>query len=208
MNLRGLLKIGAAGLLMLPVLGATCTEEKVVDIIIGTDIQGEFIAEGELNTHSDTDTINIKEAFDVEGALADAGIDANDIDADALKVSRVYYRITIPEAGRSIENTSLTVSRGAGSPAVLVSGFSADAGSVTDWIDITTYLGADGVDLLNTMAFDCVTELQGGAPLTEPTITYVVTGDSVPGAVETNFQWAVKVEFQGKLMQEFELPNF
>lgn len=208
MNLRAMLKIGAAGLAMIPVIGATCTDEKVIDIIIGADIRAEFLAEGELNTHQDSDMVNIKEEFDIEGALDDAGVDANDLDPDALKVSRIYYRVTVPEAGRSIANGTLTVQRGGGTAEILVTGFSASVATATDWIEITNLLGASGVSLLNDVAADCIVELQGGAPLADPVITYEVTGDSLPGDVETNFQWAVKVEFQGKLQQEFEVPDF
>lgn len=210
MNLRMLSKIGATGLAMLPLLGSTCVEDKVVDLILTASAEAEFVAEGSVNTHHDTDTVNLKDEVDLGALLAENDIDPMDLDADAFQVSKLYYKVVVPQAGRSIANGVLKIQRGAaGAQITLATGFGASMGAMTDWIDITDLLNADGVDLLNDFLADCVAEAKGGAVVSDDqaTFTYDVSGDSLPQGEESNFTWAAKLQFQGTVPTTLSLPN-
>jgi hypothetical protein len=216
MTARMLWKTGALVVCAIPFLGATCTKEKLVDLVIGLETEAEFIASGSINTFEDEDSFVLAEEVDIEGALDDAGVNVSQLEPDAIKVARIFYKITQPEAGRSIENGLLQVRRippgggGFGPPAILVSGFDADVSQATDWIDITDLVGAPGVTMLNEVFREVIEYLQAGSTGSTAfsTISYVVSGDSVPLDTPTDFQWRVKVLFQGKVAQEFELPDF
>lgn len=203
-------KLGVLTVALFSMLGDTCVKDKIVEIVIGADVQAEFIASGELNTHNDNDTIDVKEDLDLANILEDNDIDANDID-EAPKVAGLFYRITQAENGRMITNGNLTVQRGSGTPVVLADGWSANAFPVTpegDWIDVTYALQNGGVQLLNTFLEECLVELKGGAPATNTVFTYDVSGDSVPADVATNFQYRVKITFQAKLPFEATVIDF
>jgi hypothetical protein len=203
-------KLGVLGVALFSMLGDTCVKDKIVEIVIGADVQAEFIASGELNTHDDTDTIDVKEDLDLANILDDNDIDPNDID-EAPKVSGLFYRITQAEAGRSITNGNLMVQRGSGAAVTLASGWSAEAFPVTpdgEWIDVTYALQSGGVQMLNAFLEECLIELKGGAPATNTVFTYAVSGDSVPADVATDFQYRVKITFQAKLPFEATVIDF
>jgi hypothetical protein len=211
-NLAGLVLLLAS----MPLLGSTCTDEKIVDLVIGFPTTVRLVAEGETNTHMDSDTIDVKADLDIPGALDDAGVDPSEL--TDVTVSEVFYRVIQPDTNdpnRTIENGSLTVARVIGgvpqAPAVLVSGWSMNAGSanVADpnaWIDITADIGAPGIALLNQFLDECVTELNGGPPVTNPEIQYTVSGDSIDPAIATLFEYEIKVVFQSVIPQSFEVP--
>ena len=205
MNLR-MLKICATGLAMIPLLGANCMEDKIVDLIITGSAETEFEATGQVNVYDETKTVNVKAELDLAGLLADNGIDPMDLSEDAVKLSKIYYKVVTPEAGRSIQNGVLELTRGAVT-GILVSGFNADMGAVTDWIEITDLLGVNGVAMLNAFLRECVLELQGRGLPVDGTFTYHVSGTSNPQNDPSNFVWAVKIQFQGKVPKVFNLPN-
>ena len=209
-NLKNLLLLA----LMFPFLGATCAEDKLVSLSLGFPTTARFIAEGEISQHNDTQIVDVKADIDLATELDNADIDPNDLDPDAIKVVQVFYRVIQPDPtpNRTIENAFLEVieAGSGGAPAVLVSGFSFPAGTgnvggPTAWIEITDLLGAGGIALLNGFLEDCVTELQGG-PAANASFQYTVQGDSAPSDVETNFQWEIKVVFQGTVQKTFEVP--
>src|SRR6187455_679037 len=109
---RKILIAGLLPLLALPLMGDSCTEDKVIFIAVGLDTTAGFIASGELNVHDDTKTIDVKEDLDLANNLDENDIDAEDI--QSIKVSRVYYRVTVPEPGRSIEDGNVEIQRGSG----------------------------------------------------------------------------------------------
>jgi hypothetical protein len=204
---RKILIAGLLPLLALPLMGDSCTEDKVIFIAVGLDTTAGFIASGELNIHDDTKTIDVKEDMDLETVLDDNDIDPEDI--ESVKVSRVYYRVTVPEAGRSIENGNVEILRnGVTSSVPLITGFSGDGSAGTDWIEITNLLQPQAVNLLNDFMQELLNELQGGAPVSNTLFTYHVTGNSIPADVPTNFQWELKVSFNVQAEQEVEVPNF
>lgn len=204
--MKNLTRILLVPALALPLTAATCTSDKIVQLVIGVPTTAEFVASGETNFHDDTDTINVKEDLDLEAELEDADIDPMDV--EEIQLVQVFYRITVPEAGRSIENGFLEFTRpGAASPGphLVVDGFTADASAVTDWIDLTELL-QPGINEINDFLDECLAELQGGPAVTAGTFEYHVRGNSVPAATPTNFQWEVKLVIQVVGEREFEVP--
>jgi len=203
-------KLGVLTVAMFSMLGDTCAKDKIVEIVVGADIQAEFIASGELNTHDDSDTIDVKDELDLANILDDNDIDPNDLD-EAPKVSGLFYRITQAEEGRTITNGELRVQRGSGTAVMLAQGWTATAFPVTpegEWIDVTSALQTGGVQLLNAFLEDCLDELKGVEPATDTVFTYSVEGDSNPANVATNFQYRVKITFQAKLPYETTVIDF
>ena len=190
--------------LLLPLTAGTCTSDKFVELVVGLPTEAEFEASGELNIHDDEELIDVKEDMDVEGELDDAGVDPAEI--QQLTAVQVFYKITVPEAGRTIEDGYLEFERvGVGGTHLLVSGFSADCSQATDWIDVTDKL-QPGINDINAFLAEYLVELQGGAPVQNTTFRYHVQGVSVPGDVETNFQWRFKVVIQARASREYEVP--
>ena len=203
-NLRKWLLLPA---LVLPLTAGTCTSDKVVEFVIGTPTTVEFLATGSVNTYDDTNTVNVKEDLDLENALDDADLDVNDV--EEIQLVQVFYRVTVPEAGRSITNGALEFTRlGAADPGphLVVSGFTADMSAATDWIDLTTDL-QPGLTQVNDFLEECLAELKGtGPPVTAGTFEYHVSGNSIPASVPTNFQWEVKLVIQVVATRELEVP--
>lgn len=203
---RKILIAGLLPLLAIPLMGDSCTEDKVIFIAVGLDTTAGFIASGELNIHDDTKTIDVKEDLDLQTNLDENDIDAEDI--QTIKVSRVYYRVTVPEAGRSIENGNVEILREGSSFVPLITGFSGDGSAGTDWIEITTLLQPQAVNLLNDFMQELLNEQLTGVPVSNTQFTYHVTGNSIPADVPTNFQWELKVSFAVQAEQTVEVPDF
>jgi hypothetical protein len=192
----------------LPFLGSTCTEEKVIYLSVGLDTTAGFMARGDINNYSGSDTVDVGPEIDLRATLDDYGIDLADV--QWIKVSRVFYRIAMPEAGRSIVNGEVTVQR------VNVSGDilfvdqmePVDCSVRTDWIEITDKLQAPGVTLLNGIMADILAAERAGATAANTTIQYGVSGQSLPSAVGTNFDWEIKVSFIAQIASEGDYPSF
>ncbi len=137
MQIRKYIKVGLLPLLTLPLMGESCTEEKVVSLSVGVDTTAEFIAQGSENWHDDTDVIDVKEQTDLADVLDDNDIDPNDV--ESIKVSRVFYKITVPDpvAGREIVDGDVAIERVGVQTSSIISNFSGPADAVTDWIEVT-----------------------------------------------------------------------
>jgi hypothetical protein len=203
---RKILIAGLLPLLALPLMGESCTEDKVIFIAVGLDTTAGFIGSGELNVHDDTKTIDVMEDLDLDNVLDENDIDPDDI--QSIKVSRVYYRVTVPEAGRSIENGNVEILREGGSFVSLISGFNGDGSQATDWVEITQLLQPQAVNLLNDFMQEVLTGIQNEIPVTNTLFTYHVTGNSIPVDVPTNFEWDLKVSFAVQAEQKVEMPDF
>lgn len=204
--MKNLTRILLVPALVLPLTAATCTSDKLVELVIGVPTTAEFIASGETNFHDDTETIDVKEDLDLAAELEDAEIDPNEV--EEVQLVQVFYRITQPEAGRSIENAFLEFTRlGAANPGphLVVDGFTADCSAATDWIDVTELL-QPGINEINDFLDELLVELQGGAPVANTQFEYHVRGNSVPAATPTNFRWEVKLVIQVVGEREFEVP--
>jgi len=206
----------------LPLLGAPCTEEKIVDVVIGFTTTLQLIASGSTNTFTSTGTVDLKSDLDLATELSDAGVDAATLTPGDIQIAQVFYRVTQPDvvANRTITNGNLQISRlddGTGLPlagadhVALATGWSGPAGtgnvpSTTAWTDITADLSPAGVAILNQYVADLIAELQGGAPAVNTMIQYDVSGDSTPTNQATSFHYEVKILFQGAIPQEYEVP--
>ncbi len=192
----------------LPFLGSTCTEEKVIYLSVGLDTTAGFMARGDINSYSGVDTVDVGPEIDLAATLDDYGIDMADV--QWIKVSRVFYRIMTPEAGRSIVNGEVTVQR------VNVSGDilfldqlePVDCSVRTDWIEITDKLQAPGVTVLNGIMTDILAAERVGTTAANTTIRYGVSGQSLPSDVGTNFDWEIKVSFIAQVASEGDYPDF
>lgn len=210
-NIRTLLLISA---LALPLTASTCTETKDVELVLGVpaEFPAQFTSDGSINHHDDVGVIDLREELDLANELDDADIDPGDV--EEVQVVQVFYRITQPQAGRSIENGELQITRGSGTegsfvpavgPVVVASGYTADASAVTPWIDITADLQS-GINVLNALAADLLAEVQGGPAATNTAVEYHVIGDSVPAGEATDLKWEIKVVIQVVANREFDVP--
>ena len=212
MRARMIWKTGVLGLALLSMLGSTCTTTKVIEVVVGADVQAEFLAFGNINVLDETDQVDVAEDIDLAGILADNDIDPNDI-VDPIRISTISYKITRPQGGRTIENASLTVERlGVSGPLVAVQGWNGSASAATDWIDITDTLFPDGVDLLNTYLNELLDAVKadpsGGTVPPNSIFEYHVTGQSSPPNETTDFDYRIRVTFQVQLPYEAEVLDF
>ncbi len=185
--------IPAALLLLAQTFGAGCLlapqlKDKAVDLVTSGEVVTTFVALGTINTFDATQTITIRNEFDVAKALDDAGIDVSDV--KSITLSGVSYRITKAQAGRTISDGQVTVRWAGGATQPLISTFEADAGAVTGWI--TPTLNPLGVTVVNQMLAAIVTELHGGAPAADE-LTYGVSGTSNPLDTNSDFEYQFRL---------------
>ena len=162
-------------------------EEKLIELAVGSSTTMEFQARGSINVYEED--FDLEGGLDIEELLDDAGIGVQDVLDIAL--SGISHRVTLPQAGRTIQNGNVTIKRDGGTEKTLITSFSADADAVTDFI--TAELDTAGVSLINTMLKDLLLEVQGG-PDAILTGTATVTGLSDPPDEETFFDWELKVD--------------
>lgn len=221
---RDSLKAVVLLLAALPLMGAPCVEDKVVDVTIGFPATITLEASGSTNVTSQTGDYDLLAAVDVAGALADAEIDVNDLDKDAVKLIQILYRVTKPDvvANRQVQQGTVRVGRvdettgqviGGGSGQVLISGWSGNAGvgniaDPTAWIDITNLIDgtAGGLQLMNDYLEDVIVSLQTQTAMPDPYVRFSYSGTSTPTGQTTFFEYEVKMVFQGTVPHEFEVP--
>lgn len=203
----------------LPLIAAPCTEEKVVDLVIGFPTTVLVQAEGSVNVNVTSGLIDVKAQTDVQQGLDDAGIDVSTLSPADITVAAVFYRVASPDAeptrtvtggvGVARANASGTIVSG-GQSTLLISNWTGQFGvgavDPNQWIDITNTVGAGGLALMNQYIADCITSLQTNKPLVDPFIKYYYNGVSTPQSVNTSFQYEIKVLFQGVAPQTFEVP--
>ncbi len=169
-------------------------KDRIVELAVGGSTVVEFVSNGTLNTYNETNTVNVLDGFDLAQILADAGIDVSNVTHIAL--SGVEYRITVPDpqAGRQIVDGNITIDRDGTIGMPLITGFNTNADAVTDWQVAPLDPGGAAVASINAMLNDIRTELPLSPPPNVTTITYHMTGQSVPAVVPTNFTWEMKVK--------------
>lgn len=165
-------------------------EDRIVELAVGASTTATFVASGETNFHDETNVIDLDTDINLNQVLADNGVDASEV--KDIKLAGVSYRVTVPEAGRSITGGTVTIQRGAGAATSLVTSFGADCSKTTGWI--TVPLNAAGVTLVNGILADLLAEAKTGTPAPNTVVTYHVNGASVPAATPTNFTWEFKLE--------------
>jgi len=196
MRTKKILQWSAVPLVAFLALGANCPlipeiEERIVELALLGSTAVEFTSQGEINTIDEVRVIDIRDDFDLDGLLDDAGVDVSEV--KAIKVAGVSYRTTQAEVGtaRTIMNGNVTIQRAGGPVVPLVTNFSEFVNEVLSYK--TAPLDPAGVDVINDIAADLLKELQDGTPANS-TVTYHLTGDSTPINEETDFKWEVKVD--------------
>lgn len=169
-------------------------KDRIVELAVGGSTVVEFVSNGTVNTYNETSTVNVLSGFDLAQILADNGIDVSNVTNIAL--SGVEYRVTVPDpqAGRQIVNGNVTIQRDGSGELPLITGFTTNADAVTDWQVMPLDPGGAAVASINAMLNDIRTELPLSPPPNVTTITYHVTGQSVPLVVPTDFTWEMKVK--------------
>jgi hypothetical protein len=183
------LGVGNGGCVLIPEI-----KDRIVELAVGGSTVVEFVSNGTINNHDETSTVDVLSGFNLGQILADAGIDVSKVTNIAL--SGVEYRVTVadPTAGRQIVNGNVTIARNGGAALDLISGFDAAADAVTGWQVAPLDPGGAAVTEINTMLGDILAALPGNPPANLTTLTYHITGQSIPANVGTNFTWEVKVK--------------
>ncbi len=169
-------------------------KDRIVELAVGGTTVVEFVSNGTVNSYNETNTVNVLNGFNLGQILADAGISVSDVTDIAL--SGVEYRVTVadPNPGRQIVNGNVTIARNGSGELTLISGFDAAAGAATGWEVAPLDPGGTAVTEINAMLNDIRTALPGSPPPNLTTLTYHLTGQSVPILIATNFTWEVKIK--------------
>jgi hypothetical protein len=205
-----LCKIGLFVALLVLLQGAKCPnvpELNDINITVVNEeyIEFEFQARGEINAHSDIETIDVDD-------LRDELIDM-DVEIDSLRavvVSSMLYGVTAynePETDREIVNGECTVMRlDDSSSAVIFTGASEEVYPLLGDL-ITPPLQPGGIDFLQDLFDDVLVALKSGGP-SEFQVQGEVSGNSIPSGRETNFDWRVRLYFQVSAPYETETIEF
>ena len=112
----------------------------------------------------------------------------------AIKLAGISYRVTKPDpnAGRSIDNATVTGQRGVGPVTPLITNFSQSVSAASTWSRAP--LDPAGVTLINAILDDILTAAKTSTSPSNPSITYHVQGTSNPTAATTNFKWQLRLD--------------
>jgi hypothetical protein len=167
-------------------------EERIVELAVGGSVTLPWEARGVINNYNDTGTYDLGAELDLQSILDDADLDATDV--KSISISGVSYRITVPDpnAGRTIENGTVTAQRQGSGVVNLITDFDADASAKTGWISAP--LSSAGINMLNGILADALNSAQNGGPIPNGNVTFTVSGVSNPQGVTTNFDWELRVD--------------
>jgi hypothetical protein len=155
------------GCLLIPQL-----KDRLVELAVSGTTSVLFTVSGSATSADETQPVDVGAKLNLQQILDDAGIDVSQVTHVGL--SGVAYRIVRADADASREITSgtITIRRGTGAVANLVTGFSAAPGAVSDFQNVT--LDAAGVAAVNTLLADILAALPN-APA-NPSVTFHLTG--------------------------------
>lgn len=190
------------GCLLLPEI-----EKRVVELAVGGSTTQEFSAIGEINTINDRDTVDVRTAIDLPGLLDNAGIDLSDVETIAF--AGAAYRVTQqdPTANRAITGGTVTIQRGlGGAETTLISNFNVAVNDPANANFQPATLNSAGVNVVNQILNDILTELKGGAPATNTLVITHVSGNSTP-AVATNFKYELRLDVSIVGTVHVDVPN-
>jgi hypothetical protein len=77
-------------LLFLGLAGTTCIEERVVEMVVGSDLIAEFEATSDTNVFDREETIRIADQINLQQILEDNGIDSIRV----VSVQSAFFRVT------------------------------------------------------------------------------------------------------------------
>jgi hypothetical protein len=178
-------------------------EDRVVELAVGHSVVIPFAAGGATNFENDVKTVDLDGEVDLASVLDDADLDASDV--KDVKLASVAYRITRPEAGRSISNGQVefkTFTTDPGTPSLgappnatydqLVTNFSGSAAAATGWIAVP--LASGGVTALNDLLAQFLADVKNGTSTHPRYLVYHVYGTSNPGGTPTDFDWEFRLQ--------------
>ena len=178
-------------------------EDRVVELAVGHSVVIPFQARGINNFEDDAKVVDLDSDFDLATVLDDAGIDASDV--KDVKLATVAYRVTRPQAGRTITNGQVEFQLSATAPGSLPTGappnagftqlvtsFTGDASTTTGWVAVP--LAPAGVTALNTLLGQFLADVKNGTSTHSRFLTYHVYGASNPSGSNTDFDWEFKLE--------------
>ncbi len=167
-------------------------DKRTVELaVVGSATQG-FEARGEINVDGQPpETFNLGQDIDIRQILDDNGIDVSDV--TDISLANVYVRCTRPDpvGTRAITDAHVDVARGAGSPALLLDGFTLPVNTATDWT--TVPLNSAGVGVLNDALDDLLADVRADQSSNIP-LTYSWGGVSDPIGADTNFDWEIRID--------------
>lgn len=169
-------------------------KDRIVELAVGGSTTVEFVSSGTVNSFNETNTVDVLSGLNLAQILADAGIDVSTVSKIAL--SGIDYRVTVadPDPGREIVGGTVTIARNGSGALPLISNFNAGAGAVSDWVPAPLDPGGTGVAEINAMLNEILAALPGSPPTTATTVTYHLTGQSLPTLSPTNFTWEMKIK--------------
>jgi len=179
-------------------LGSGCPtipklEDRTVELAAGGSAVLSFDADGSTNTWDETGLYDLANDVDINQLLDNAGIGVDKV--KDIKLSGISYRVSRPQAGRSIQGGTVTAARTGymgGTPQTLVTSFNQDVSATTGWIQAP--VTSAGVDLINGLLTDILTAAKNHTPVANSVVTYHVTGTSIPMGTPTDFTWEVKLD--------------
>jgi hypothetical protein len=196
----------ALGLL---VLGAKCpgvpdTEEVEMTLVTEEYIEFTFQARGDINDDSGTEIIDVN---DLRQQLDDAGVSVDRV--DTIRVASVLYGVVAyneAETDRQIVNGSVSIRRGDETPVVLIDDFSAMVYPLLGRL-VAAPIDPAGIDFLNLLMADLLEALKDHSVATFA-VSGSSSGESQPGARETNFDWRVRVNYHVSGRFLVDAPRF
>jgi len=205
-----LCKIGLFLALLVLLQGAKCPnvpETKDLNIVVVNEdyIEFEFQARGEINAHSDVETIDVDE-------LREDLIDM-DVEIDSLRavvISSMLYGVTAynePATDREIVDGYCTVMRLDDSSSAKIFDDASEEVYPLLGMLVPPPIEPGGTAFLQDLFDDVLVALKDGYP-SDFQIQGQVSGTSSPTGRETNFDWRVRLYFQVSAPVEVETVDF
>jgi hypothetical protein len=210
--MRNIWKMALLGALYVVLAGESqCLKEKTVEFIVSGETIATFTADGDQNVDLGSDVVDLKQDpdqdLDIRQIANDYGVNPDSIRSVSFR--GLFAKIETADAVASRAVTGdLHAQFGARPEVPIGSVTSFPAGAVTDWIDITSNVTADGVDEINRLLEDCLLEAQNGPQASDTIIAYRWAGTSTPTDQPTHFVWKVKVVINIVPTVTAELPDF
>lgn len=210
MRTRTLARLGIYAALFVVLQGAQCpsipsTKQVKMTIVAQNYIEFTFLAQGDLNYHAGSETIDIE---DLRQDLDDAGVELADV--DSVLISQVLYGVTAyreTETDREIVDGTVTLSRTDESTSATI--FQSVDQPVYPLLGelVPAPLAPGGVDYINDLLADVLNAIKYGGP-SEFVVSADASGTSEPQGRETDFDWRVRIYYQVIGRADVEVPDF
>lgn len=203
-------KLGFFLVLVALVPGAKCPsipemQDIEVTVVVENCIELTFEARGSINTHSDTDTIDV---LGLRDDLVEAGFDIAMI--DSAWVTRVLYGVVAyneTPTDREIVEGEVSITReDDGTSQVLFNGLNVEVYPLLGLL-VPAPVEPGGVDFVNDLLADVIWAVKNEVA-GQFLVAGDASGDSEPQGRYTDFDWRVRIYFQIAGRMEVEVPSF